>query len=347
MSINSTLMEKFKLYYTLFSIGLTLISFVALYQYFMESMLLFFSFIYPLLIGIIEGTLATKYYIENKLRKVSIYVALYIILLSVFNILYIQFYVEQSPIEILLLVLVFITLVSVVLYSVGTQFSSHFLSFIINKKPPSYVDVSSNTVYYDFGPDDININQIIDLARIVSIKIFDYKYEYKKNIIDENDTYFTVFRRDVPHKLGDEDYLLLYIKKRSKELFFLPLKLRDFVIYKMDTSISGKIKNYMNVFFNKTNSSITANEREDLEFYLSKQTKSKFSISKEWALPIVIFIIIVGLIVIFIFNINAIWNWLSSPEDTMFKAIILIIITAIVSNLGKIMKIFSKIKEFF
>lgn len=195
---------KFGIYFIICAIILFAILYIIIPPYY-PTILLLSIVIYPGILSVIEGILATIFYLENKAKKVTRFSFLFIIILLIANTVY---WSETYMKGILapgdnLFFIVFFSVTGSMVYLIGTQSTSHFVSALKQKKIPNIPEIENNILCYQYTG---SRTPVIDTLRKINGRFFDYKIPKKPH--DEDDSYeFT----KIP---ANDKYLLMVFDRK-------------------------------------------------------------------------------------------------------------------------------------
>lgn len=321
------------LYFAIFFISLGILS-----QLNLVITFFYFALLFPIITSTIESYLVTIYHIENKQKKVTnkmIVITCFIaIAITTYTLLI------DSPllpmINFILLTCLAILFSTLIYFAIGV-FLPLFFSFFVTKQIPVNRKIKAFSVAFRYT---CEAEQAIHL--ITSIISTNLKYSYAKKPTNDSHIYFRLYHISIPGK-----YLFVYIKKRAKEIFLVPLVQKDFSIFKIGDIKQGKIiKDIVMGLTGYAPIQIEDDDVGDIDYYLKETTKPLLKGKKGFVKKLIFISVIVGIILLSLYYANKISNYISSKEITILDLLVVAILSSLaVGVVFKFQKIYSFLKE--
>lgn len=333
--------KEYRKFWTVFLIlyfAILIIPFIILSRLTISTNFLYFMLAFPTITSITESYLVSIYYIENKQKRVTnkmiIITGLVAIVIATYSLLISS---PVLPLIIFLFVIGIAFLISIFIYFMIGFISPIFFSYFIKKKLPKNNKIKAFSVALRYT---CEAEQAIHL--VTSIIRTNLKYDYAKKSTNEPHIYFRLYHISIPGK-----YLFIYIKKRAKEIYLVPLIQKDYTIFKMGDKNQGKIiKDIVGGFTGYTSIEIENDVVGEIEHYLKETTKPLLKGKKGFIKKLIFISVIVGIILLFWYSANKISNYISTREITIFDLIIVAIVSGlIVGGIFNFSKIYSFLKE--
>lgn len=339
---------KFSIYFIICVIMLFVILYVIILPRYLPIMILTLStIIYPGILSLIEGILATIFYLENKMKKITRFSVLLIIIISIASTVYwSETLKEPLALDDILINIVFFSALSSAVYLIGTQGMSYFISMFKHKKIPKEPEIKNDILCYQYTGSH---TPVVDTLRKINSRFFDYRIP-KKPYNEDNSYEFT----KIP---GDDKYLLMFVDKRAyrhkdgttfKRFFVLPLQLKDFLFFKIDKEKLTRMKNIYDEMLKYIFYKPLDDEYEAPISYLNEIAKPiqdrRMGLIREILNPKMIAFLIIAILgmAIWIYH-ETIINLLLSPGNTLLAMLIIGIIGIVVG--GFMVGFYNKLKS--
>ena len=237
---NPSNFQKFLSYFLPISTIITVIMYLLIIQFLPASIVVYTMLIFPFILSTLEGVLGTYFYFPNRFKKVTFFILLFLVGLTIFSLYFYENYVERSIFSIETAVLIFgIFYIAVSgLYFLGRQLSSVFTSKLLKPYLPDGKMIKKLVISYNI--ENFETDELISTFTCLFTQLFGYSDE--KGYIEDNGEFLNLVT-----KYNSDKYVFIKFSSEYGKAFILPILLKDFIVYSCDEDETATIKSVLSV----------------------------------------------------------------------------------------------------